>query len=348
MRKSSLPVAVKTLLKYKNEETLDFNNPVQRNSGQWSNLQQSLFIHSILADFIVPNVYFIKDGKNISVLEGKQRLSTVFSYINDEFALHSKTPIVESEGEVYDIAHKKFSELHEDLRASILQYRFGTYQLEDCSDTDIEETFTRLNNGTALSKIQMARPKLGVELASYFNELAERSFFQNALNLTLAQLRREDEFLMLLTSVMVIDMFYYDDFRIKTSASAAECVRFAEYINNNYSDEKRQNIKDVIDYLDEAFGDECYKYLRKNNVPVVMYAALICMKYNVDASDFKVDIDCFFEDVPSEYDENSGSGNVKLFKLKKRLEVLLSYVIDNHKDLFEGSENVLDVFWKEC
>lgn len=345
MRKSSLPVSFKTLLKYRDEGVLSFDSPVQRNNDQWSLLQKSIFIHSVLGDFIVPSIYLIKENyegnTKLSVLDGKQRLSTLISFIDDEFALHCKCPVVEIEGNMYEIASKRFSELDDDLQSTIMQYRFGTYQLEDCTNEEIEETFARLNAGTSLSKIQTARPKMGVELAEFFNELVKHDFFQTSLNLTLAQLRREDDLLMLITSTMLIENLRYNEFEIKTSASAAECVRFAEYIKDNYSDEKRCVIEYLIEYLDKAFGDNQYKFLRKNNIPIVMFVGMVCMEHNIQPEDFNVVMNEFFEDVPIEYDSNSGSGNVKMVKIRKRLSCLLDFVMNEFSDSFSDEEEFI-------
>lgn len=345
MQKSSLPVGIKTLMKYHEAGTLDFNNPVQRHQGQWNNLQQSMLIHSILSDYIVPNLYFRKESKDgtnyLSVLDGLQRLSTVFSFINDEWITHAKTPKVVLDGEEYDISLKKFSELDDDVKSAIMGYRFTTYQLENCTDEEIEETFARLNAGTPLSKIQQARPKMGMNLSDWCNSLVASEFFQKSLNLTLAQLRREDDFLCLLTTMMLLDDKYYNDFSIKTSASAAECVRFAESIKNNYSEDKKETVELLVEYLNEAFGSEEYKFLRKNNIPIVMYVGFVALNKGVTAEEYKSCVVDFFENGCSElYNEASGSGNVKMVNVNIRLEELLGYVASALPNYFEDvSEN---------
>ena len=48
MNKSTLPVGIKTLIGWKNKGTLTFDNPIQRSGSQWTLLQKSLLIHSIL------------------------------------------------------------------------------------------------------------------------------------------------------------------------------------------------------------------------------------------------------------------------------------------------------------
>ncbi len=347
MQKSNLPVGIKTLYKYYSEsKTLDMDCPIQRASGQWNNLAASMLIHSILSDYIIPNLYFrkeSKDGRNyLSVLDGKQRLSTVFSFINDEWMIHAKTPKVVLDGEEYDISLKKFSELDNDIQSAIMGYRFTSYQLENCTDEEIEETFARLNAGTPLSKIQQARPKMGMELADWCNKLVETPFFQTAFNLTVAQLRREDDFLMLLTCMMLLDERYPNGFSIKTSASAAECVRFAEHIKNNYPEEKRREIEQLVEYLNLAFHGNAYKFFRKNNIPIVMYNAKIAVEHQVPANEYTNVVIQFFENNCNEaYNEASGSDNVKLINIQIRLKELLGYLMSELPQYFEKEGSIL-------
>lgn len=353
MQKSSLPVGVKTLLKYYEGDTLSFESPVQRKPSQWNNLQQSMLIHSMLADFIIPNLYFqkeIKDGVNyLSVLDGLQRLSTVFSFIKDEWMTHAKTPSVVIDGVEYDIALKTFSELDEDIKSAILGYRFTTYQLENCTEAEIEETFARLNSGTPLSKIQLARPKMGAELADWANKLVSSNFFQKSLNLTVSQLRHEDDFLMLITGMMLLDNRSSKGFQIKTSASAAECVRFAESIKNNYSQEKREDIELLVDYLSTTFGGAEYKFLKKNNIPIVMVVAQIAIEHGISEAEFLNTVVEFFEnDCSKSYNEASGSGNVKLVNINTRLQELTGYLMTTLPNYFEDENEIPADFIKKA
>ena len=68
-----------------------FNHPMQRKPGQWDIEQQSLLIHSILANFAVPQTYALQmfdgDYDSFSVLDGKQRLTTIYDYMKDGFKL---------------------------------------------------------------------------------------------------------------------------------------------------------------------------------------------------------------------------------------------------------------------
>ena len=173
MKKSTTPQNIKTLKKWYEAGTLNTDHPVQRVSGIWNNLQQSLLIHSVLSDFIIPPLYMLKEKVDKTtvyhLLEGKQRVTSLFSFINEEYSLHPKTPKVVLDGKEYVIALKKFSELEEELKDEILGYFFTIYQIEEASEEEVEESFARLNSGTALSKIQLSRPKMGTVLADWCN-----------------------------------------------------------------------------------------------------------------------------------------------------------------------------------
>lgn len=101
MQKSNLPQGVRTLEKWYSTNTLKFDLPIQRASGQWSPLQKSLLIHSLLADFPVPPLYFIKykgkdDNVTYQALDGKQRCTSIFEFISGDYKLHASTPKVKN------------------------------------------------------------------------------------------------------------------------------------------------------------------------------------------------------------------------------------------------------------
>ena len=210
MIKTTLNWTVKNLKHmYDAKETLSFDHPIQRQSAQWSNLQQSLLIHSILANFPVPAIDVQKSdaeeaddkGKTLykySVLDGKQRMTTIFSFINGEYALNEETPDAEIEGENYSLAGKTFGELDVDVQQELLRFKFQMFAFEDCTDDMIEEIFFRLNNSTPLTKPQKSKPLMGVENAKFIDSILTGSFFSEKCNFSKLQLRKSDDMCTLL------------------------------------------------------------------------------------------------------------------------------------------------------
>lgn len=208
MNKATLPQGVRQLAKWYEKGTLKFDLPIQRASGQWSLLQKSLLVHSILADYPIPALYLVKYKDNettYQALDGKQRCTSIFDFIHGEFALHASTPNVTVEGTEYELANKLFEELSEDLKDLINGFRFTIYALENATDEEIEEAFARLNASVPLTLIQKARTEMGTNLARWTREMTQLPFFQHAIPLTLAQARRESELEILLQSMLLMD-----------------------------------------------------------------------------------------------------------------------------------------------
>lgn len=42
---------------YESKQVLSFSHPIQRQSELWNNMQKSLLIHSMLANYPIPNIY---------------------------------------------------------------------------------------------------------------------------------------------------------------------------------------------------------------------------------------------------------------------------------------------------
>ena len=177
MNKTKLSWTVANIEKMHDEKkVLSFDHPIQRKSEQWSDTQKSLLIHSMLANYPVPNIYVLREDSqeldeknkpvfNYFVMDGKQRLTSVLSYIWGEFPLDENIPAIIIEDVEYQIAGKYFCDLEEPVQYEIKRYKFDIIAFEECSNREIEEIFFRLNNSTPLTKSQVAKAKVGVEIA---------------------------------------------------------------------------------------------------------------------------------------------------------------------------------------
>lgn len=339
MIKTTLNWTIKNLkAMHDSKETLNFDHPIQRQSAQWTNLQQSLLVHSILANYPVPAVYVEKTdsaetddkGKAIykySVLDGKQRMTTVFSFINGEYALNEETPAAEIEGESYALAGKSFEELDEDVRQELLRFKFSIFAFEDATDDEIEEIFFRLNNSTPLSKPQKARPLMGTENARFINSILTGSFFTEKCNFSKLQLRKSDDMCTLLQSMMLLD-HKYNNYEY-ASISADEVMKYSAAIKGCYSEEQKDLLLEIIDYLDEAF-DEKEKLLKKINVPMVVLMADVAIKEEIEPNEFH-DWFLYFFVSNKEYSQYCSSGSIKKEKVLGRLTTMEAHFTKHFK-----------------
>lgn len=347
MIRTTLNWTVKNLKSmYDEKETLSFNHPIQRQSAQWDNEQQSLLIHSMLANFPVPAVYVHKTesvevdakGKHsytYSVLDGKQRMTTVFSFINGEYALSEDIPDVEIEDITYEIAGKYFEDLDEDVQQEILRFRFNIQAFEDVTDEMIEDIFFRLNNSTPLTKSQKARPLMGVENSIFINDVLAGRFFTEKCTFSKMQLKRSDDMCTLLQGMMLLDNKYREyDF---SSISADEVMNYSQYIKNNYPDECKDRLKRIIGFLNNVFYMKD-KNLKKVNIPILFLIADKALAESITGTNFRRWYNSFFEEHKKEYNLYCSSGSIKKEKTLGRIEIMTRYFDEYFREL--NSQNV--------
>lgn len=338
MNRSSLPVSVNTMKKWyeSDDKVLQCTLPFQRHSGMWSPILKSNLVWSMLADSYIPPIVLLKDkrgedskGKDIfgyQVLEGQQRLiTTLFPFLNDEWTLHGTVEPVEVDGFTYDIAGRKFSELEEELQDIIKNYRFTVQAIENYTMEEAEKLYFNINSGVALSAMQKGKAKLGTELIEFLNTLLAGSFFTQGINITEKQALKEDDLLMLMQGMALLDMKNTGrDFK---TISASAMLGYAESIRGSYSEDAQQTLMEIVDYLDKAFPTK-NKFLRKNNTPIVIVMASIALEQNVEAEAFRAFVNDFANSLYPDYEEASGSGNVKITNVKQRLRVMFIAMCD--------------------
>ena len=142
---------------------INFDHIVQR-SYVWERSRKSGLIESMIIGYPVPPIFAKriddgtgKRGGNIYyIMDGKQRLSTVKEYLNDEFALTTIAPItykdIETEEDItVDISDKKYSELPEAVQDILKDTTFSVTYFDNLTDDEERELFKRLNAGKPLS-----------------------------------------------------------------------------------------------------------------------------------------------------------------------------------------------------
>ena len=356
MIKTTLNWTVKNLKSMNDDKhTLDFSHPIQRQSGQWQDdrLKRSLLIHSLLANYPVPPIYCLKealDEKNFSysILDGKQRLGTVFDYIDGRYPLDEETPSVTIDDTVYELGGKYFTDLDIECQQELLRFKFVIYGFENADDDLIEEIFFRLNNSTPLSKPQKAMPLCGVGNATFIKSLLSDRFFSEICKFSALQRRKSDDMCTLLQSMMLLDN-RYEGYEF-ASISADEIMRYASHIKNNYSEEQKERLYDIIDYLEKVFPEK-NKMLKKINIPIVMLAAATAMGSDYDSTKntYRVGPKYFrqwfcysFDECYEEYKQYCSSGSIKKEKTLKRIEVMESSLVE-YFELNEAKQDEQDV-----
>ncbi len=194
---------------------LVFDCPIQRPEGLWSNVAQSLLIHSILQEYLVPNICIVQNGADdfepMTVLDGKQRMTIVYKYITNGFSLSKTTPPVEvivpemdehgnlikdengqtkTHVEYVEIKNKRFDKLPKEFQDKIRNFEFTATMITDATKKELEEQIFRLNNGKTPTATHKAFMKGGIDVAEAIRKrILGNNFFANRFAMSPAQER---------------------------------------------------------------------------------------------------------------------------------------------------------------
>ena len=142
--------------------SMDAEPVYQRRGDAWSLERRQLFIDSLLNGYDIPKIYLHDlrgrhPTKVYAIVDGKQRLTAVWSFVADGFPL-APTFRVEpgNEPALPPDAREpsgplRFSELDRHWQAVLLGTFLSVVLIRDATPADIDELFSRLNNGVPLS-----------------------------------------------------------------------------------------------------------------------------------------------------------------------------------------------------
>jgi hypothetical protein len=157
----------------------------QRESGVWSPDKQQLFLDSILNKFDVPKIYLHdlrgKHGKyKFAVIDGKQRLHAIWNFIDGGINLADDFVMFEPEDRTPPPAKVGFSTLTSEWQEIFKGKLLDVVLVRDATSEDIEELFSRLNNGEPLNAAEK-RNALGGEMCQLIRDVAKLAFFSSRI-----------------------------------------------------------------------------------------------------------------------------------------------------------------------
>jgi hypothetical protein len=161
--------------------TLDLDPVYQREGGVWSLEKKQLFIDSILNNFDVPKIYVhnmgLNDsGKQYGVIDGKQRITTLLDFIDGKFPLGEDFNYQDASSDFEINKSSYFEDFVEDAKNVFREKQLDFVVVETNDLDDIEELFSRLNNGEKLNAAEQ-RNAFGGKMSGAIRDLAKTDFF---------------------------------------------------------------------------------------------------------------------------------------------------------------------------
>ncbi|NER27888.1 MAG: DUF262 domain-containing protein [Symploca sp. SIO1C4] len=150
-----------------NRGLLDLDPPYQRRSV-WNQDYKDYFIDTVLHGYPAPAIFIYQEitpegVSKVSVVDGKQRLSTLFQFVDNEFPVYEKTTIQRFRG-------KYFKDLEIKDKQEFWKYQFAIEYLPSADEDVIGNIFDRINRNV----IKLTRQELRhAKFSGYFITLAE-------------------------------------------------------------------------------------------------------------------------------------------------------------------------------
>lgn len=285
--------ALSSLLNDISKDKFDFDHPLQRKSGQWKQLEISKLIDSVVRLYpIFPILVEYEENGKYGVIDGKQRLTILKEYAENNFSLHKSLESVVIDGIEYQIGKKKFDKLDDAVKDRFLNREIQIYIMTNATEKDICEIFARINSSNGLTNTQRRTVVENEEFREIIHTLSSHPIFNKSLSPS--QIKKDLNKDIIRESLMLITTDKEHDYADFTNKSINN---FISLYKENIEYDKIDILKQSLDKLDESFEE---LKINSSSLPMVFYGSYRITKDKKSFSKFVELVNNFIRT----YDEN--------------------------------------------
>lgn len=263
---------------WQEKNRINLEPPYQREGGVWSVEKQQLFIDSLINSFDVPKLYFHDiSAKNEpflwAVIDGKQRLQAIWEFFADKFPLADDFTFLGDVRSISDGKAPEKSQFYSQFSDGLKEYfKSKTVDVVDViadDEDEIEDLFSRLNNGEPLNAAEKRNAKPG-QMVKLIREVAGHSFFRAKLgfpNRRGSHLEVAAKFIRLELTYRDSKNFYSD---LKKKHLDSMVVTYRDMSNSDYQGVLAR-VNAQLTRLEKLFRDKDL-LLQKQSYPQLYYA----------------------------------------------------------------------------
>jgi hypothetical protein len=256
--------------------TLKIDPDFQRENN-WSEKQRSELIESILMGIPIPIIYLFEDEKGLKqVVDGRQRLSCIFDYLNNTFKLNNLN-ILKNEN------NKKFNQLSPLLQGKIEDYQFLAYTIQHPTHEKVKfDIFDRVNRGGTRLNNQEMRNALYSGLATkLLKELVISESFLNATQNSVSTKRMKDRYIVL--RFLGFFLYYEKKIDIEYKSDMDEFLADVMKFINGLDDKKISFLKEKFELsMKNCFlvlGNDAFRFASEGKKRPINMGLFECLGY---------------------------------------------------------------------
>lgn len=282
------------------DNKINLDHFLQRESGQWSSRQQNRLIDTLLKGYPMPAIYAIKeedDSDVLTVLDGKQRISTLKAFFIDEaFAYKCKESVI-LDGNSYEVNGLKFSQMPKPVQRKLTGANFSVVSFTGYTISDVLEVFERLNDGTPLTKAEKSKPLMGDAMITNLRKIIESGFFAKT-GMKASQMRKGEAYTVLLQCLMLLKQPQINGF------SSANINRFIVTRKDSIFEDDYAKLAKLLNDFSQMIDEMNFKD-RSNPITKVSIAPVVYVLSKLDDEKkacFARELRSFFEDYDNQKD----------------------------------------------
>ncbi len=256
------------------KETVRTDHPQQRESGQWTSEYRDGLIGTVLKNEDIPYIVLCeqvtKKGVDNYIIDGIQRITTIFNYRVGAFKLGNKVeeplieyqvnrldengkPVRDEEGNlvhdtvVCDIRGKGYRDLPEELREIFDEYQLMEVKHLNCSDNQIGYHLRRYNHAKKMGASQNGITYLDKKIAMQVKNItATHPFFKDLGNFKPAERNNDTLNRVVLESIMAT--YFLCDWK-------SPLKDICTYLNEHMEEDMIIDFKMELDSISEVMTD---------------------------------------------------------------------------------------------
>jgi uncharacterized protein with ParB-like and HNH nuclease domain len=207
----------------------------------WEKKRQSRLIESLMLRIPLPVFYLSQDKEGeFQVVDGLQRLTTIYRFINKELVLKELEYLHDCQGKTFETLEPKY-------RRRIEQAQLIFFVIDPSTSANVKfELFKRINQGGKALNAQEIRNSMSKkETRSLLNKLSASDFFLKATDNSIKNLRMEDQEL-----TLRFIAFYLLKFR-SDFVTSLKVKRKEKVIDFGYTGYMETFLDEVLDILND-------------------------------------------------------------------------------------------------
>lgn len=256
----------------------------------WSTKQKSELIESVIMGIPLPLIYFAESQKgNLIVVDGRQRLTTFFDFLNNKFKLNKLSILKELNGKNFKDLENEFSNYASEIEDYQLVVQVIKYPTPDRVRFDI---FDRVNRGgTPLNKQEMRNALYQGNATKLLKVITEDEGFLSATDNGISNKHMKDRYIVL--RAIAFSLLYEKKLidekgnRIEYKSDIEDLLgKTMEYLNRLSDDEVlllSNNFSKIMKNIFQVLGKDAFRIgpqdLRKRPISMTLFEVLYYLFY---------------------------------------------------------------------